>query len=97
MIELSLYDFIAHCEHKGETEVDHSNWSSCAIGTYLDSVGIPVSLGYKNPHNLVPEEYSVVVEKFIEEIPRDILFALDDKSELLDTYASLADALKRFS
>lgn len=97
MSDITLHDFIIYCESMGETEVDHSNWSSCAIGTYLESVGIPVNRGYDYLYNLVPIEYSEIATTFLDEFPKEILEALDDKDDSLDTYAAIAEALRRHS
>jgi hypothetical protein len=91
MIELTIEGFLSHCESMGTTEIDHSNWSTCAIGTYLESVGIPVKRGYDYLHNLVPEEYSVTAEQFYSQIPDELKNLLDDKSELMETYQDILE------
>ena len=97
MSAITLQDFIIYCESMGDIGVDHSNWSSCAIGTYLESVGIPVNHGYDYLYKLVPIEYSEIVSTFLDEFPKEILEALDDKDDSLDTYEAIAEALRRHS
>jgi hypothetical protein len=89
---LTIKGFLAHCESMGDTEVNHSNWSTCAIGTYLESVGVPVKHGYDYLCELVPEEYSDIVDQFLDAFPKKMLDALDDRDENLNTYNDIAES-----
>ena len=91
MTTLTIKGFLAHCESMGTTEIDHSSWSTCAIGTYLESVGIPVKRGYDYMYKLVPEEYSEAAQEFYSQIPSELKDLLDDKAESMGTYQDIVE------